>query len=120
ARTFSAVAGASSLHVALQAPEVATQAYGDVPVLDTAAILSADGSKLSLFAVNRSADSPQDLSVKLNGWARVDAIGANVVAADGPERDGSLQPLGVSQDDNGVAKLRLPAFSWAVAEFAVA
>ena len=72
-----------ALRVAQDGPTYETKAYGDVPVIDSAAIL--DGKTLHVFAANRSTDSTQTLVVSLAGADLKSVRSAEIVT--GPAAD---------------------------------
>lgn len=119
AEVFRLVVGASSLGVAIECPEVATVAYGDVPSLDAAAILDAEGASVTVFVVNRSVSQAQEVEVNLHGWGQVTAASGRVIAADQGRRDGALEYAEVALPGGVRATTKLPPFSWAVLELGV-
>ena len=56
----------TSMSLKIDCPRYANETYGDVPCLDASAVLSEDGSSLSLFCVNR-ADEGMELELRPAG-----------------------------------------------------
>jgi alpha-L-arabinofuranosidase len=56
-----------SMSVKVDSPRYDNAAYGDVPYLDASAVVSDDGSALSLFCVNRSSE-PMELELRAAGF----------------------------------------------------
>ncbi|MFI6735347.1 alpha-N-arabinofuranosidase [Nonomuraea sp. NPDC050451] len=90
-------------------PLLETERYGEAPALS--AVATVDGSRVALFAVNRSPDQDLDLTARLP--AAVRPVSASVIAAgDDPHRVEALpQPLTVQADGDRLTA-RLPAASW--------
>ena len=56
------------LEEAVSSPLYSCSKYGDVPYLESVAILSEDEEEVTIFAVNRSLDEDMELSVDLRGF----------------------------------------------------
>jgi alpha-L-arabinofuranosidase len=110
AAVFNAAPGRRALAVAVDGPEVATAAYGDVPVVDAAAVAGAAGGPVTVFAVNRSVSAGADLQVSLRGWLPVGARASGVAKDHGPGP--GLSPLEARVTDKDTIGLRLPPLSW--------
>ncbi|WP_226924467.1 arabinosylfuranosidase ArfA [Georgenia satyanarayanai] len=100
-------------------PTMATERYGQVPVLDCVATHDADAGTVAVFAVNRSPDQPVTVRVdiaELSPAGEVDAVvlhdddftAAN--SADHPDRV-RPRPL-VAHLERGVLRVELPPASW--------
>jgi alpha-N-arabinofuranosidase len=54
----------------------------DVPYLDVAAVLQADGKSIAFFVVNRSLDAAIDLSVALQGFKDISILQHQMMTGD--------------------------------------
>jgi len=108
------------LNLSVRCPELATAAFGDVPVLDAVATLDDDGA-LALFVINRRTDAAEPVTVDLRGLGghRVEQAvvlsnpdpGWSATAAD-PSSVGP-RPL-TAQIEDGHLHFTMPAVSWAM------
>jgi alpha-N-arabinofuranosidase len=81
-RMFSSRRRGDALRVSARGPRYPTRRFGDVPVLDTSAVLGPDG--LHVFAVNRSLERPAPLELELAGIALTGEVGAEVLTGPHP------------------------------------
>lgn len=108
-----------ALRVALDGPVYSTKTYGDVSVVDSAAIQN--GDKLHVFATNRSADASHDVEVTLAGAEPASVVSAEVVTGPSAEAANTFDsPDTVSKSDldgivikDGAVRFELPKLSFA-------
>jgi alpha-N-arabinofuranosidase len=105
------------LGVSIDAPEVATAAYGDVPALDAGAVIREEDGGVAMFIVNRSIAAAAELEVVLRGWEGLGSAMGQTLEGSAQHGDGVLGSLEVQVTDKEVAKLRMAPLSWAVVEF---
>ncbi|HEY0698900.1 MAG TPA: alpha-L-arabinofuranosidase C-terminal domain-containing protein, partial [Micromonospora sp.] len=106
-------------------PTYETTKYGEVPVLDTVAVLDEESGGLAVFAVNRS-DEDLLLNLDLRGLAGLAPVGhltldagtdpAAVNTAEQPDRVAPRE-LPHPELDGGRCAVRLPAISWNLLRF---
>ena len=108
----------TALRVAVDGPRFATDAYGDVDVIDAAAIH--DGGKLHVFLANRDVDRAQTVTVDVAGMGATSVASAEVVGGgkpedangfDSPDAVGKSTLAGVNVKD-GSATLEMPRLSF--------
>ncbi|MEA5052351.1 MAG: alpha-L-arabinofuranosidase C-terminal domain-containing protein, partial [Propionicimonas sp.] len=108
---LSTTADGTVLRGALETPQLPSDRFGAIPGLNTAAVLSADGTTLTLSAVNRSLTDPLPLTVDTT------ALGADVVPV---ERiwmtSGNPLPQVGGSD---LADNPLPPASWTVQRYTI-
>ncbi|HMO10892.1 MAG TPA: alpha-N-arabinofuranosidase [Actinotalea sp.] len=119
--TTSRLAQGEALAVAVDAPTLVTDAYGEVPVVDAAVTWDGSTGSGAAFVVNRSPDRPLTVELDLSRLpAGVGAAGAVLLAdpdrharntVSEPERVG-LTPLAVERGE-GVLSVELPPVAWA-------
>jgi alpha-N-arabinofuranosidase len=108
------------LRTPVLSPEYDTHAFGPVPTVDSAAVLSAAADELTVFVVNRDqhAHAPVEIDVRSLPALRVahhtyigddDPAAANTVDAQERivPRTGADLPV-----DGGMLRVALPALSW--------
>jgi alpha-N-arabinofuranosidase len=125
-RMFSSRRRGDALRVSARGPQYPTRRFGDVPVLDTSAVLGPDG--LHVFAVNRSLDSPAPLRIELRGITLAGDIDAEVLSGPGPRARNTFdqphvvvaRPFEAATASPGSAELVLPPCSLVAATFATA
>jgi alpha-N-arabinofuranosidase len=109
-----------SLVAAVDAPEMHTERYGDVPAVSAAATYDEGSATLAVFLVNRS-DQTAKVTVGHVAFGAVRVLGARTLWADndgprtGPEEAAKVGtvplPATLSDDGRGTV-LRLPPESW--------
>lgn len=112
----------TALNVAVNGPRYDADAAHDVNYLDVAAVLSPDGSSITIFAINRSLDETMELDIALQGFeglklvehkvmggTSAEARVANTSAA--PDRIKPRKGEKLAVGDDGI-KGELPAFSY--------
>ncbi len=125
-RMFSTRRRGDALRVAARGPSYPTRRFGDVPYLDTSAVLGPDG--LHVFAVNRSLGAPAPLRIELRGITLAGGVDVEVLSGPGPRaRNTFEQPeVVVARRFEGAtaspasAELVLPPCSLVAATFATA
>ena len=71
-----------SMNVKVDVPVYDNATYGDVPWLDVAAVRSEDGTRITLFCVNRSPDQSIELDARMVGWEGLKLVGHTVLHHD--------------------------------------
>ncbi|HUX37709.1 MAG TPA: alpha-N-arabinofuranosidase [Rectinemataceae bacterium] len=115
----------TSMRVKVEVPCYDNPTYGDVPWIDASAVLSADGSKLALFVVNRSPDRVVELEATLAGLERLRLVGhselhnADVKASNDEAHPDRVAPVekAVKGLGAGSADIALSPLSWNVLRF---
>lgn len=72
----------TALNVAVKSPTYDCEVAQDVPYLDVAAVLQADGKSIAFFVVNRSLDAAIDLSVALQGFKDISILQHQMMTGD--------------------------------------
>jgi alpha-N-arabinofuranosidase len=111
-----------SMELRIASPAYDNRNFGDVPYLDASAVLSEDGTSLTVFAVNRSPDEPIELELSTAGlpaWHTLehtvfhhhDPKAVNSETA--PDRVKPAAPVRM-RPGPGVPAVKLPPLSWNV------
>jgi alpha-N-arabinofuranosidase len=108
------------LRTAATGPTYETSWFGDVPVLDSVAVESPDGTELTVFAVNRDQRERLPLTVDLRGYPGLTRANHTYVGGDDPQvtnTAGSPDRVGPRQAEpstveDGMLKIVLPRLSW--------
>ncbi|MDA2814663.1 alpha-N-arabinofuranosidase [Nocardiopsis sp. RSe5-2] len=125
ARTAAAARG-RVLRVEPAAPRHDTALYGEVPLLDAAATYDEESGRAALFLVNRSTDTPMEVSADLRGLGGVAAASALTLSdddvyaantADDPDRVALKENKDVRLDGGRLTAV-LPPVSWTCVELA--
>lgn len=119
AAVFNAVQGRAVLGVAIDGPEVATQAYGDVPAIDASAVIDPEGTRLTLFAINRSTAQSIDLKVILRGWDAIGSATCRTLIGTRQRGEAALVPTDMHVVAKDAGQVRLGPMSWAEVAFAL-
>jgi alpha-L-arabinofuranosidase len=115
-------AAGTVLDLRLDAPSLATERYGQVPVLDCVATYDADEGRLTLFVVNRHPSEPVPFTTDLRGFGGGAVVEAVVLAdedltaantQDAPDRVVPRVHPGVRVQD-GALVAQLPPASWSM------
>ncbi|HTX00122.1 MAG TPA: alpha-L-arabinofuranosidase C-terminal domain-containing protein [Acidimicrobiales bacterium] len=114
AEVFARLAGATALGLSLRSPELSTDAYGEVPQLDAAAVTRPEDGHVSLICVNRSLVRPAELEVEARGWGRPSRARAQAITGCREEHDSAFEPLEVILGEGHTVRCTLPAGSFAV------
>ncbi len=109
-----------ALRLRLSSPSLETEAHGDVPSLDGAAVIADDGCTVSMFLVNRHTERPVRLEVDLatSTCASIDAAvvltDADVHATNSVNQPLRVRPRTLTQvvSERGSLTAVLPAVSW--------
>jgi alpha-N-arabinofuranosidase len=122
AAMFRACDGATVHGTSIASPELATDAYGDVPMIDAVALVDGGEQRLTLFAVNRSLERPAELEVVARGWDPISGASCRCLTGNRVSDRGSLQPgpdkVRLLEDGTGAA-LELAPLGWAQLELAL-
>jgi len=110
------------LHITLDSPSYATEAYGEVPLLHATATHDEDTGEVCVLAVNRGQDRVLELDVDVRGFGDLVVVGHSVLSdadvrarntAEDPDRVVPRQGRGATVD-GGHVRLALPPVSWNV------
>jgi alpha-N-arabinofuranosidase len=120
ALTSSVAKSGESLRVHLDSPEMPTERYGDVPVLDAAAVYHEADGGLSILCVNRDRHRSAELMVTLDGFdglvvdEHIAMTGPDPNAKNTQELPDSVAPqvLSASGVEGRSLRSTLPAMSW--------
>ncbi|MBN1572795.1 MAG: alpha-N-arabinofuranosidase [Deltaproteobacteria bacterium] len=114
----------TALLPSIQSPTYMTQSFPilDVPFLDGIGTMREEAGELTIFAVNRDADSPLDFTCELRGFSEYKVLEHIVMTNDNPkatnteENPDNVIPSkdGDASIDGGMVKALLPALSWNV------
>ncbi len=109
------LARGSVLRSAVESPTMATQRFGEVPVVDAVVTHDSVAGVVSVFALNRSLDGEAVLDLDLTALGDLDVEECVVIsAADQSDRPaGTPLPGTCQQAESDVLRVRLPAVSWA-------
>jgi alpha-N-arabinofuranosidase len=121
----SAHARGQAVAAVLDAPSYATEAYGDVPVLDAVATVDAPTGQAAIFVVNRG-DEPVQLDLGFGG--RAETFSARTLGDSDPNATNTLaEPdrVGLTANDSltvdaATGSIVLPPISWTVITFTTA
>lgn len=108
------------LQTVATSPSYETSWFGDVPVLDSVAVQSEDGSELTIFAVNRDQHESLPLQVDLRAFPELRTASHTYLTGDDPEAKNTMEtPDRVTPSqgagatvDGGQLDLVLPPLSW--------
>jgi alpha-L-arabinofuranosidase len=118
AAVFNGVRDASVRGVAIDGPDIATTAYGDVPAIDAAAVVDNNEQRVTIFLVNRSTTFAVDVEVVLRGWDSIGSAGCRALRGTNDGGDGSLVQVNVPVLAKDAGMARIDPLTWAVMEFA--
>ncbi len=112
----------TALNTLVDSPVYESRENGDVPYLDSIAVMSDDGAALTVFALNRSLDEDIDLECVLGGFENLRVVEHTVLTHyDIKAENTEKQPNNVvparlegAKVDAGVLTARLPKKSWNV------
>ncbi len=114
----------TALLPSIQSPTYMTQTFPvlEVPFLDCVGTMREDKGELTIFAVNRDADSPLDFTCELRGFPEYKVLEHIVMVSDDPkatnteENPENVVPKkgGDASIDGGTVKAVLPRLSWNV------
>jgi alpha-N-arabinofuranosidase len=110
------------LQSAVTTPTYETSWFGEVPVLDSVAVESEDGSGVTIFAVNRDQHEALPLQVDLRGYPELRTARHTYVTGDDPEATNTMdnpnrvtpQEAAPSAVDGGTLNVSLPPLSWSM------
>lgn len=116
----------TALRTVVKGPSVATEAYGEVPVLETAAVIDEANRRLTVFALNRSTESAVETGFDLRGFEKLSPLEHIVYRSDDLMAKNSLAapdnvvphtaPVPAMQGET--LNLALESGSWNVIRFA--
>jgi alpha-N-arabinofuranosidase len=96
--------------------------YGEVPWLDSVAVLSPEGTQIALFMVNRSVDTPLPVDCRLAGFEgfrvqeQVELAGQKPETVNTAEKPDAVRPVvktpGSSASGGGAVRVTLAPMSW--------
>ena len=104
-------------------PTYSVRRYPEVPYIETVAVVSDDGSEMTVFAVNRSADEVIDFTVDLTSCAKAPAVIEHLTMTHADKRavNTADDPQNVCPDASGNAAIdgatltaELAPYSWNV------
>lgn len=110
------------LQPAVSCPSYHTEKYGEVSYIESAAVHNEDAGEITVFAVNRSADQENELTLSLREFSDCEGIQHLVLSADSleshnsPEEPNRVTPhvAAVPNVQDGVLITSLEPFSWNV------
>ena len=113
-----------SLQPVINSPVYSSNDFDDVPLVDASAVLADDGS-LTIFALNRSAGSPVELSLDLRSFGKLRLVEHTVLhhddikAVNTETEPDTVTPsvLKLNSVDTEKPVISLPALSWNVLRF---
>ncbi|TDO50596.1 alpha-N-arabinofuranosidase [Kribbella sp. VKM Ac-2527] len=116
----SRLASGDVLRVETSSPSVETAKYGEIPAVDAVATYDAASGKLAVFLVNRSVDTPVEVTVDLTRTGATEVLEAlSMYDDDGLAVNSATQPDRVVPKPNDSVRLAdgrltvtLPAISW--------
>ncbi|HCM27756.1 MAG TPA: alpha-N-arabinofuranosidase [Treponema sp.] len=114
-----------SLDLRVESPVYDNAKWGDVPYLDSSAVVAEDGRSLSFFIVNRSPSEAAELRLDCSGFGKFARLEHTVLACDDPkavntETDSDRvapRPPAVSAAGEEGATVVIPALSWNMVRF---
>lgn len=116
----------SALNTTVICDKYDSKNYTDVPVVDSMAVWNEEARSVAVFAVNRDAVCPVQLSFELNSFGEInlsDFITLNhsdVKAVNGPQRENVIPAKGAGPViDGGRVEALLPPASWNVLRFSI-
>lgn len=102
-------------------PKYDSKDYTDVPYLESIAVYNEEQDEVTVFAVNRSADSPLQLECDLRSFDRAKVVEHSVLADHdikqiNTAKDQPVKPVAAkgAKVDGGTLSVELPALSWNV------
>ncbi|MEV7828877.1 alpha-N-arabinofuranosidase [Microbacterium enclense] len=118
--TTSRLARGTAVRVPIEAPTIATAAYGEVSAVDAVATHDADSGATAIFAVHRGRDEPVELMIDVSGLGEVEVVESHLLHDDDPSAQNTIgEPERVrpgtaqARVHDGILHLTLPPVSWA-------
>ncbi|MBP1242653.1 alpha-N-arabinofuranosidase [Frigoribacterium sp. PvP120] len=127
---MAALARGEILRTVVTSDKIDTPKYGDADLVDVSATWDEESGRVAFFLANRGLEEAADVEVALRGFSGARVTRAELLTVpEGGDRFTSnteqvqdavgLVPLDGVSVDGGVARLTLPALSWAVVELEV-
>lgn len=116
----SRLARGTAVRVPIEAPTIATAAYGEVSAVDAVATHDADSGATAIFAVHRGRDEPVDLMIDVSGLGEVEVVESHLLHDDDLSAQNTLgEPERVRPGTpptrlvDGILHVTLPPVAWA-------
>ncbi|MBQ7383476.1 MAG: alpha-N-arabinofuranosidase [Clostridia bacterium] len=107
----------------VKCPTYNTKKYGDVPYIETAAVYNEEAGEVTVFAVNRSSDEENELTLTLRDFSECEMIEhivmshpEDIKACNSEENPNNILPHTVptAKISDGILNVSLEPFSWNV------
>jgi alpha-N-arabinofuranosidase len=111
----------------MSCPKYESKVYGDVPLLQLAAVLNQETEEVSIFVLNCNQNEATEMDLDFRSFGSVTPLehvvleGPDLTAANSFEEPERVKPKNVAIDGHGVTRLKvvLPKLSWNMLRFKV-